>query len=69
MKRRIAQDNAFICGILYSAATLIMIYNEGAAEQLINESGLEWKDLKKAKVDPFDRKILRKIKHRFRDEK
>jgi hypothetical protein len=60
-----AEDRGFTRGVLYSAATLVSIYHEGAAEQLIKESGFKWDDLKKSKVDPYDRKFLRKIKGAF----
>ncbi len=62
-------DAGFTLGVIYSAATLMMIRHEGAAEQLINESGLAWKDLRKVKADPVDREMLRIIKHRFAGEK
>ena len=55
----------FINGIAYSAATLVTIYDEGAAERLIKESGISWDDLRKAKIDSYDRKFLLKIKHCF----
>jgi hypothetical protein len=62
-------DAGFTNGIIYSASTLMMIMQEGAAEQLISESGITWKDLRKVKTDPLDRQYLRKIKHRFAGEK
>ena len=55
----------FTLGIIYSAATLLLIQQGGAAEQLIKESGLSWKDLRKVKADPVDRELLRKIKNAF----
>ena len=65
MKKDSELWRGFINGIAYSAATLIAIYNEGAAEQLIKESGISWGDLRKAKIDSYDRKFLLKIKHCF----
>ena len=61
-----AFDKGLTAGMLLSASILIQIYHEGAAEQLINEAGLHWDDLRKVKVDPFDRKFLKKIKPAFR---
>ena len=65
-KEKKLEDRGFTYGILYSAATLVSIFHEGAAEQLIKESGLRWADLKSAKIDPYDRKFLKKIKQAFR---
>lgn len=59
----------FTSGIIYSAATLMLIQQEWPAEQLIRESGLSWKDLRKVKADPVDREMLRKIKRIFAGEK
>jgi uncharacterized protein YbjT (DUF2867 family) len=65
-KEKKAEDRGFYRGIFYSAATLISIHHEGAAEQLIKESGLSWADLQKAKIDSYDRKFLKRIKQVFK---
>ncbi len=62
----IAFNKGITSGIILSASILVQIYQEGAAEQLVKEASLSWGDLKKCKVDPFDRKNLRKIKEAFK---
>ena len=57
-------------GIIYSASTLVSIYHESAAEQLIREAGLKWSDLRRVGTEKYDRDILRKVKGAFdTDEK
>lgn len=63
---KVAFDKGVTTGIILSASILVQIYQEGAAEQLIKETGTSWDDLRKVKVDPYDRKILRKIKPVFK---
>ena len=62
-------NRGFTLGIIYSAATLMMICQETAAEQLIYEAGISWADLRKVGADPQDREQLRRIKHVFEGER
>jgi len=63
------EDRCFWQGVLYAAATLVGIYEAGAAEQLVKEANLTWADLRKVGISPYDRSYLRKIKYAFKDEK
>lgn len=61
MKRDPIRD-AFMKGFACACGIAAGIYTEEAAEQIMNESGFAYADLKKAGAEEFDLKPLRKLK-------
>jgi hypothetical protein len=60
--------NGLTSGILLSAVILVEGYNTGAAEQLIEETGLSWPDLDTVNMEANDKKVLSGIKEFFKKE-
>ena len=63
------EEKCFAQGVFYAASTLVALFDTGAAERLITESGYEWNDVKKSGISPYDVSKLQQIKGAFADQR